>query len=284
MKMSPVQRLMRLIFLLLSALVLACPGPAALAEDVYTVDASANDRCTMAGSYLRVTCPLEGECRVTVMVRDAWGSVIYQRDHGLCRGSFRSDEIYLPLSGDSAVYTVTVEAGGASRTLRVTRTRPLVTDSGVYAAGLPLSDITGGRSNKQAVILCPEEIAREPLTVPLVSGAYTLGTLTFRMRDGVLTAEPELLVPGSIDKATVYVARDAVTAMTLGSSRFTGEKLRKSLSVDLTGVSCAAVMVQLTVSYDASAAVPCRTDEALLEMQQALWLRMLTTTANEAVG
>lgn len=269
--------------LLLSLLLIMLCALPALAEDVHTVDISAADSCTLAGSYLRVTCPLSGDTRVTVIVRDAWGSVIYQRDHGLCRGSFRSDEIYLPLSGDSAVYTVAVQAG-CEYTLRVTRTRPQVTDSGVYAAGLPLSGITGSRSNKLAVIISAEEVARAPLTVPLLSGSTQLGALTFTLRDGVLTAEPALWVSGSIDKATVYVARDAVTAMTLGSSRFTGEKLKRSYAVDMTGTPYAAVMVQLTVSYDADTALPHTPDETLREAQEALWLMMLNSTANEAVG
>ena len=90
---------MRQWILILLTLLLLLPG-AALADEVCTVkDASAAGHITTDCAYLKVCCPLDGETRVTLTVRDAWGGLLYQRDHGSCKGTFRSGEIHLPLQG-----------------------------------------------------------------------------------------------------------------------------------------------------------------------------------------
>ena len=94
----------RLLILLVTMLL--CIAPAYAAEDVFTVNAqdvpeNAWNESSIAGnlssdrSYLRVTCPVEGEAAVNLSITDDSGSLVYQRDYGVCSGTFRSEDIYL---------------------------------------------------------------------------------------------------------------------------------------------------------------------------------------------
>lgn len=269
-------------FLLALVLLMACP---ALAEDVCVVeDASAATSVTTDRSYLRVSCPLQGQQPVTMTIRDSWGYLVFQRDYGLCSGTFRSEDVYLRLDGSSATYTVTVQSGDESYKFRVTREMPRLTDSGVYAHGLALSEMTGGRSNKHAVIVDVDALEGSTLSVPIVSSGMQLGYANITVEDGAMNVSAMLTADGTIEKSTVYVACDAVTAQTLGTNHFTGTKTKLNRDVDLHGTPYVAVMLQLTVSYDAAAAQPLQEDELYLDMQRELWELMQLTTANEAVG
>ena len=279
-----ISRLQRLAALLM-ALALLCMTAPALAEDVYVVeDASAASAVHMDCSYLRVVCPLDGVQHVTMTISDAWGYPVFQRDYGLCDGRFRSEDVYLRLDGSETVYNVTVEAGSQTYRFRVTREVPYVTDPGVYAYGLPLAQITGGRSNKHVVVLDVDALEGSTLSVPLVSGGAVLGYANLTVDGGALSVAAMLTAQGTIDKATVYVAHDAVTAMTLGSNHFTGVKTKLNRDVDLNGTPYVAVMVQLTVSYDGETVQALYPDSYFLEEQEALWEMMQLTTAAEAVG
>ncbi len=279
-----IRSLRRLPTFLLALLLLltACP---ALAEDVCTVDnaARASSVSTDRG-YLRVCCPLEGQQHVTMTIRDSWGYLVYQRDYGLCSGTFRSEDVYLRLDGGSTTYVVTVDTDSASHEFRVTREIPRLTDSGVYAHGLSLAELTGGRSNKFAVIVDVDALEGSTLSVPLISGGVQLGYANLSVDGGALSVSAMLTADGKIEKSTVYVACDAVTAQTLGSSRFTGVKTKLNRDVDLDGTPYAAVMVQLTVSYDAATAQAWQEDSRYLNEQQELWDMMQLTTASDAVG
>ncbi|MBQ7851168.1 MAG: hypothetical protein IJ343_15690 [Clostridia bacterium] len=262
---------------------LLCTG--ALADDVYVVkDASAVSSVTTDRSYLRVCCPLEDSVPVTLTVRDGWGYLTFQRDYGVRSGSFRSEDVYLRLDGGSASYTVTLQAGSRTHSFRVDRTQPRLTDTGVYAHGLSLSEMNGGRSNKSAVIIDAYALENSTLSVPLVSGGMQVGYASFTVKRGELTVSAMLTVDGTIDKATVYVARDALTAQTLGANRFTGTKTKLNRSISLNGSPYAAVMLQLTVSYDGATVQTLQTDPRFAEEQAWLWEMMRLTTASEAVG
>lgn len=270
------------LLLLLLLTLLAAP---ALAEDVCVVkDASSASHVTTDCSYLRVMCPLSGETPVTLTVRDGWGYVIYQRDYGVCRGTFRSEDVYLRLDGVSATYAVTLACGDAAHQFRVTREAPRLTDSGVSAHGVSLTDLTGKRGNKFAVILDVYALNGSTLTVPLVSQGVQLGYANLTVHDGELTVSAALTVDGTIDKASVYVARDAVSASTLGTNRFTGTKAKLNRAIDLGRTPYVAVLVQLTVTYDAATAQAWQEDPWYLQEQYDLWDMMQLTTANEAVG
>lgn len=266
-------------------MLLLCAGSSALAEDVYTVDnAAAISSCTIDCGYLRIRCPLEGEQQVTMTVHDAWGGLCYQRDYGLCSGTFHSEDVYLRLDGASAVYTVTLQTGSDAHRFTVTRQQPRLTDTGVSALGLSVQELTGKRSNKYAVIIDVDSLEGSTLSVPLVSGRNQLGYASFTVLHGELTVSAVLTVDGSIDKSNVYVARDAVAAQTLGTSSFTGQKVKLNRAVDLSSTPYAAVLLQLTVSYDETTAIPLQTDRLYLQQQDELWDLMQMTTANEAVG
>ena len=276
---------MKLLRLLLSLLLLTLLAAPALAEDVCVVkDASSAGHVSTDCSYLRVMCPLAGETPVTLTIRDGWGYVIYQRDYGMCRGSFRSEDVYLRLDGASATYAVTLSCGDAAYQFRVTREAPRLTDSGVSAHGVALADLTGKRSNKFAVLIDVYALEGSTLTVPLVSQGVQLGYANLTVRNGELTVSATLTVDGVIDKGSVYVARDAVSAATLGTNRFTGTKAKLNRAVDLGRTPYAAVLVQLTVTYDAATAQAWQEDPWYLQEQYDLWDMMQLTTANEAVG
>ena len=270
------------LLLALSLLLMALP---ACAEDVCVVsDASSASSVSTDRSYLRVGCPLDGQQPVTMTIRDAWGYLVYQRDYGVCSGSFRSEDVYLRLDGSSTTYVVTIAAGSRSHEFRVTREMPRLTDSGVYAHGLSLSQLFSGRSSKFAVIVDVDALEGSTLSVPLLSGGAQLGYANITVDGGALSVSAMLTVDGTIEKSTVYVARDAVTAQTLGTNHFTGVKTRLNRDVDLNGTPYAAVMVQLTVSYDAATAQAWQEDDLYLPTQRELWELMQLTTANEAVG
>ena len=275
-------KLLRILAALLLLLLLAAP---ALAEDVCVVDdASAASHITTDASYLRVGCPLSGSVPVTLSIRDSWGYLVYQRDYGTRSGAFRSEDVYLRRDGKSTVYTVTLSCGDDAHEFRVTLQAPRLTDSSVTAHGLSLAEITGKRDNRFVVILDTDALEGSTLSAPLVSGGLQLGYASFTLEDGELTVSAMLTVDGKIEKSTVYVARDAMTAATLGSSRFTGTKTKLNRAVSLGRTPYAAVTLQLTVSYDEATSQYHWEDPLYLEEQHRLWEMMLLTTASEAVG
>jgi len=276
--------LTRMLMLFLTCLLLTVP---ALAEDVCTVkDASAVTRVTTECAYLNVQCPLEAS-GVTITVRDEWGYLIYQRNYGACSGNFRSGDIHLPLEGDSADYTVTLAADGVEYVFTVTREAAKITDSAVYAGGLTLKELNGGSSRKYAVVLDLDTMNQETAIAPMIAGGMQIGEVYFSVRDGQLTVSAVLTVDGAIDKSNVYIATDAITAQTLGASRFSGTKTKLNRTIDLGDAPYAAVMVQLTVTYDPATAQAYsvgREEQKLLKELEENWRLMQMTTANEAVG
>lgn len=277
--------LTRMLMLFLTCLLLLTVP--ALAEDVCTVkDASAVTRVTTECAYLNVQCPLEAS-GVTITVRDEWGYLIYQRNYGACSGNFRSGDIHLPLEGDSADYTVTLAADGVKYAFTVTREAAKITDSAVYAGGLTLKELNGGSSRKYAVVLDLDAMNQESAIALMIAGGMQIGEVYFSVQDGQLTVSAVLTVDGTIDKSNVYIATDAITAQTLGASRFSGTKTKLNRTIDLGDAPYAAVMVQLTVTYDPATAQAYsvgREEQKLLEELEENWRLMQMTTANEAVG
>ena len=271
--------------LLLLSLFLICALPA-LAEDVCTVDASSARSVTCPESYLLLTCPIEGEQQVTVSVADASGRMHYQKNYGLCSGSFRSEEMYLRLSGSETLYQVTLQAGNTVYAFPVTRVMGRLTGNEACSVGYPLSRLNGSSSSwKTVTILDVNALNGSGMTVPLyASGAYTLGTVTFTVSGGQVVVSARLSdgIDGSIDKATVYVANDAIAAQNLGTRRFDGRTGRLNEGISLDGTPYAAVLVQLTVSFE-PAGVP-GSPETTLSGQKQLWQLMQENTASESVG
>lgn len=276
---------MKRMVLLLLSLLLALPSLPALADDVMQVSLPVSGAVTSDCSYLRLTCQLDGEQAVMVTVADASGNLHYQRSYGVCSGSFRSDELYLRLSGAQTNYQVTLQAGNTTHSFTVKRVMPRLKNNEACSVGYPLSRFTGSSSWKSATLLDVRALEGSSLTVPLhASGAYTLGTVTFKVSGGKLkvTASIDSGIDGSIDKSTIYVATDALAAQKLGTRQFNGRKGKLNESIDLGGTPYAAVLVVLTVSFN-PAGVP-GSPRTELNGQEALWQLMQTNTANEAVG
>ena len=275
------RRMIRMLTLFLLCCLLPWPG---VAEDVCIADASAAQHLTTGHSYLRVECPLPGETRVMLSVRDPWGELIYQRDYGTCSGSFRSRDIHLPLVGNGCDYTILLTTDQGEYTFTVHREQTLLTDSSVYASGLSLKELNGGSSRKYVVVLDMDAMNQETAIMPLLAGSKQVGEAYFTVQDGKLTVSASLNGAGSIDKASVYIATDALSASTLGSSSFSGKRTRLDRAVDLGGAPYATVMVQLTLTYDPAAAQDVGAGSLSREEMRNNWRMMETTTANEAVG
>ncbi len=287
----------RLLILLL--MLLLCIAPAYAAEDVFTVNAQdvtedawnesyIASSLTSDRSYLRVTCPLEEDAAVTMSIADESGRLVYQRDYSVCSGKFRSEDIYLRLTGSQTTYHVSLWVGDAGYSFPLRRVMPRLTGSAACTAGLPLAEISGADTWKTATVLDIAEVSRRPVTVALNAGdAYEIGTATFTVKDGRLKVSVALDdgVDGSIDKATVYVATTAIEAEKLGKKNFPGATAGLDEYVPLWDTPYAAVYVNLTVSLDPAGAAESRSlDKETQEEQLLLWERMLLETANEAVG
>lgn len=281
---------MRRMIRMLSLFLICClllPA-AALAEDVCVIkDASAATHVTTSCPYLRVQYPLPGESSVTLAVYDQWGYLIYQRNYGRCSGTFKSRDVYLPADGDSCDYNVILTTDGGEFAFTVTQERPVLTDTAVYAGGLTLEEMFGGSPYKYAVVLDVYELEWSTAAAPMLAGGQEIGAVLFSVQDGKLTVQYELYVEGNVDKANVYIATDAITAKTLGTNRFAGTKTKLGREIPLGGAPYVAVMVQMTVTYDAAGAQPFRMGEYEREAWLSLvedWQLMQVITANEAVG
>ena len=280
-------RNMKRMLILFLTLCLLTAAPA-FAEDVCTVkDASAATHVTTGCSYLQVRCPLSGQTDVTLSVHDEWGSLIYQRYYGACAGEFRSSDIHLPVEGESCDYTVTLATNAGEYAFTVTREQPMLTDSAVYAGGLTLREINGGSRHKYAVVIDMDALNGNTAIAPMLADGAQIGEVSFSVLDGTLTVSASLFAEGQIDKANVYIAADAITASTMGSSRFTGMKTKLDKKTDLGDAPYAAVMVQLTVTYDPAGAQAFEMGQEEHFSYEELvenWQLMQMTTANEAVG
>lgn len=257
----------------------------ARADDVMQVSLPVSGTVTSDCSYLRLTCQLSGEQAVTITVADASGQLHYQRSYGIRSGSFRSEDLYLRLSDAQTIYQVTLQAGDTVYSFPVKRVMPRLKNNEACSVGYPLPYLAGGSSWKSVTLLDVRSLEGDSLTVPLhASGAYTLGTVTFRVSGGKLkvTACLDGGIDGSIDKSTVYVATDALTAQKLGTRSFNGRRGKLNESIPLDDTPYAAVLVVLTVSFD-PAGVP-GSPRTEINGQDALWQLMQTHTANEAVG
>lgn len=279
-------RMKRLMTLLLAAALLLC-CPVALADDVFTVR-SASDASgsvvTSDCSYLCVAEDVGGGAAVTLTISSD-GAPVYQRDYGVCSGVFRSEDIYLRLSGKETDYQVTLSEGDTLHRFTLRRVMPRLTGNAACSVGYPLDALTGNGGWKTATLIDVSALEGGSITVPLhASDAYELGSVTFSVHGGKLTVTADLNdgAQASVDKGTVYVATTAMDARTLCTRDFRGLTGKLGRSIDLGGAKLCAVYVGLTVSFDPTA-LPASPD-VVLDGQEDLWFRMLNETPGEAVG
>lgn len=275
----------RMVWVLLCVALLWLAVPA-LADDTYTVSdpASAGNIRTEC-EYLNIYCPAENGEQVTLSVYDQNGSCIYQRDYGASGSAFYTDDVYLPLYGAEAVYSVTLTVDGNAYAFTVTRVSGYLTDNAASTGGYPLSLLSGANTWRMATIVDVASLEGSSMTVPLyASNAYEIGSASLSVSNGRLTVSAWLSdgINGTIDSTTVYVATTAVQAQELGRKGFTGMTGSLDRGIDLAGAAYAAVYVRMSVSFDPGN-VP-EVTPMTLSGQDTLWQQMLNETANEAVG
>lgn len=267
--------------IILGLLLMAACLPAFAAGDVFTVEnldaacdadaAYVTEYLTSDRSYLRLDLNLDEETPVNVSIRDEAGDLVYQRDYGLCAGHFRSEDIYLRLTGSRTAYQVRVQLGDARYDFPLRRVAPRITGE-ACSAGYPLAALNGGSSWKTVTLLDLAALEGSRQTVALCAdGAYDLGVVKFSVSGGSLkvTAALDEGINGEISKATVYVATTAQQAQALGKKGFDGLKCGLGESIDLSGVPYAAVYVKMTVAYDPAGAEEAW--EITLPGQDTLW-------------
>ena len=154
---------------------------------------------------------------------------------------------------------------------------------------MTLQDLADGSPYKYAMVLDLHAMAEMemPVVVPMLASGMQVGEVTFAMLDGVLTVSAVMTAEGAIDKATVYVATDAIAARTLGSKNFAGLKTKLDKEIKLEDTPYAAVMVQLTLTYDPTTAQiweMTKEEQEALELLKETWNLMQLMTVNEAVG
>lgn len=273
-------------WLLLFVLLLMLFASALAEDDLCIIDLAELPASVSTGSsYICVINTLKESVPVSVSVYDAWDDLVYQRNHGECTGTFRSERIFLRLNGGETTYMLNVQCGDNTYETAIIRKLPRLNRNSACAAGLPLSQINGRDTRQTITMLDVAQLSRQPLTVTMhASGIYDLGRVTFGVQDGKLLVNAALRsgVDGEINEASVFVATSSVGALNLDSFGYSGLHAGLEEPIDLQGAAYAAVYVQLVVSFDPATAEinPVIT----LDDQLELWQRLMDQTENEAVG
>lgn len=197
--------------LVLAASILLALG--ALAQDsVYVIQADKLDMTKLndsdyveenlsaATQYIRVTYALSGASQVKLsVVRADTGTVVLQKNYGQKSGLFKSDDIYLKYSGSGTVaYTITLSVNNTNYTfpfyrklmvlknntactfgVRIKSLDKSLTDAWTMATPLDLEAIAATPGGTQRINLC-------------ASNMYVIGTVSVRIRDGVLRVSMQL--------------------------------------------------------------------------------------------
>ena len=197
------------LFLLLTALLVI---PAALAQDAFVIQVDKLDMSRLgdneyvqehlsaATQYIRVSCALDGAKQVRLqVVRADTGGVVLDKNYGQVSGTFRSGDIYLKYSGSTTIsYTITLTAGDKTYTfpfnrklmmlnkntactfgVRIKNLDRSLTDAWTMATPLDLAEIAALPGGGKRIDLC-------------ASNMYIIGTVTVRVRDGVLRVSMQL--------------------------------------------------------------------------------------------
>lgn len=262
---------MRRFWILLPVAAMLWAHAPALADGALLIDASATDAVTTSEVYVNVTCPAEGT--VTVTVSDEHGAVCYEGLRFNASGWFYTGDLYLPLQDGTTRYQVEVSSDAGTYRVNVTRTQPRITGIRAYAAGFPLSAVSGRARNVCVTMLDP---AAGDVTVPLVAGGlYRLGSVVFHVADGTVTAEavPEEAAAAEITASRVYTAFSVEEVAAMAEGRGTSAAGTLGLPMSLGSAPVAAVLVELTVSFDPAALDSVTADP--MPGQTELWQRMV---------
>jgi len=229
---------------------------------------------TTACSYVAVAVELAAPGEVSITVADG-ESVVYQRVWQAHAGLVTSDYIYLPLNGGTTRYLMYLATPEKEYTIGITRVQPRLKQNAACTAGYPLAWLNGAHTWATVTLLDLEEVAREPVTVPLYASVYLeVGQVTFSLEGDVLHAEAMLYeeLSGQIEQAAFSAALTAAEAELLGTDRSSVPRatLEEGVRVGRQGV--AAVYVEALVSFD-----PAACEElwnTTLDGQEELWRRL----------
>ena len=257
----------------------------ALAYDAATLDIASCQYLETDRSYVRITCPLQDYEDVLITILDAGGSPVYQRSYADRDGLFRSDDIYLRLDGTQTRYRARVECTSGVYEADIVRLVERLENNTACTAGLSLGNLTGKSSWLSCTVLDLAALREHPETWPVrASNRYALGSVTFTLSDGRLTASfsaPEG-AQCRLSASSVEIALTAVDAQALGTKRFHGVRTSLDTPSDVDGASYVAILVQLTVSYDTGGLSECPPSDAA--GQAARWESMQHATEAESNG
>lgn len=193
-------------------LVILSAIPAASAQGVFVIrvdelnmdrlddSAYVEENLSAATQYIRVDFALGGKKQVRLRVARAdTGSVVMDKNYGEVSGTFRSGDIYLKYSGSSTVpYTITLTAGNDTYTFPFYRRLVPLKNNTACTFGVRIKSLNSRLTDAwtMATPLDLKEIAALPGGVKRIdlcaSNMYVIGTVTVRVRDGVLRVSMQL--------------------------------------------------------------------------------------------
>lgn len=236
----------------------------------------------MRENYLCLTAEFGEPCDIQIVVSAPDGQMVYARNYGTCTSPFVSENIYLRLTGASADYLVSLQAGDRETQYQIHRVQPMLYDNTACSGGLRLRSISGADSWLTATIL---DLNALPVTVPLYAGnAYQLGTVTYYRTGSVLMAQIDTRPDAEaiVTSGTMSVALTDVDAGLLGSNLFHGPVSSFNSGVDTGDAPYAAVLLTLSVSFNPETVSTAPISE--LPGQEQLWQLMQQFTDSESNG
>ena len=253
------------------------------ADDVFSVTPASMDQAETDRDYIRISCPAEGSLCLTITNNN--GQTVYQRFYTDCDETFQSEDIYLRLENEKTDYTVTVDSGKDSYVCHVIRKPARLENSKACSSGLSLKTVTGKKNWLSVTVLDVSELKKESETYPIyASQAYTLGSVTFSLNQGKLTASLSLpedcaceLVSSSMD-----VALTAVDAQNLGTKTFHGLHTTAGTPVNVGDADYVCVLLQLRVSYNPDGLPEGSAGNS--QEQKTRWENMQQDTRNDSNG
>lgn len=290
---------------ILSALLAFC-GVAAAEGDVFTLalDDLAVDRLSdpdyqakylsSASQYLQVTCAVPQEAEITVSITSqTTGTMVYQRNYGVCSGGFASDYIYLEGSGAQGAYTVTVQRGSEVIQIPYQHQLMYLTGNRAASAGIAMRSLGSGLSDSwvTGTLLDLDALTNSSMTVPLcASNQYQIGTVTISRSGDLLTVSSALTDSNAVEITSqrLYLISNVSLLTSLSENALSGWAYGLnqdiSIAVNFTGVRYVLLYMPMKVDYDPNGLPAYTADPSFMATQQQ-WLNGLwEQSANSAVG
>jgi hypothetical protein len=221
----------------------------AMAEDVFTIDASALDTLSAATQYLRVTYPVGDVAQVVsvdVINQDS-SATVFSKFYGEIAGEFCSDDIYLKTAG---IYQIHLAVGEKAVSFEFSRTLLFLSDNSAYSSGVPLLDEKTGT----AVDLSAFGTSSYPI---VASNKFFIGMLNVSVSADSLTVDYILSdsLDAQITSENLYIFTDLNDLISLSPSHlslyttFTPSS-PISIAASLGGARYAVVYLPIVLSYD----------------------------------